>query len=88
MADYVYDKTPPPPALRRALDYKAWGVNLFQLPPGELVAINRAMNTYNALNAYRRAAGQNKTKEWTEQYPDAWNFVSLIIAERMNRPRI
>ena len=85
VADYVLDGEPPPPELRRAFDYKAWGVNLMQLPAGELRTINRAMNAYSTLNSYRKAGAKGQAKEWTENNPDDWEFVSAIIADRMKR---
>lgn len=85
VADYVLDDTEPPPHLRRAFDYKAWGVDIFKLPPGELRAINQAMNAYNTLSSYRRAGAQGKTKEWTESNPEQWEIVSALLSERMVR---
>jgi hypothetical protein len=87
VADYVYENTPPPPELRRAFDYRAWGVDVFRLPPGELRAINQAMKTYNTLTSYRRAASKQQASEWTEQNPEDWDFVSRILADRMRRAR-
>lgn len=85
VADYVLDDAEPPPVLRRAFDYKAWGVNLLELPPGEVRAVNTAMNAYNTLSNYRRAGAQGKTKEWTESNPEQWEIVSALLADRMAR---
>jgi hypothetical protein len=87
VADYVFDNAPPPPELRRAFDYKAWGINLLQLPAGEIRTINRAMNAYSTLRDYRKAQARGKASEWTEQNPDDWQFVSAIIADRMTRAK-
>jgi len=85
VAAYVLDDTAPPPDLRRAFDYRAWGVDLYQLPPGEVRRINRAMNTYNTLTAYKRAGAKGETAEWSKNNPEAWEQVSAILAERMKR---
>lgn len=87
MAEHVLDGSPPPAPLRRAWSYQAWHVDVFRLPPGELPQVNAALNAYNALKSYRQAAKATKTKEWTEANPDAWEFVSSILAERMRRQR-
>ena len=87
VADYVLGDEPPPPELVRAFDYKTWGVNVLDLPPGEARIASQAWNTYENLAAYKRAAGQHKTSEWTASNPQAWEFVSGLIAERMRRNR-
>lgn len=87
MAAHVLDNEPPPDQLRRALDYRGWNVNVMELTPGELPRSNVALNAYNALTAYRRAAASGRSKEFTEQNPEAWEFVSSILADRMRRAR-
>lgn len=87
MADYVLGNEPPPPELIRAFDYEQWGVNIMELPPGEIRAASQSINAYKNLAAYKQAAGSNRTSEWTAQNPQAWEFVSAIIAERMKRKR-
>lgn len=87
VADYVLGDEPPPPELIRAFDYDTWGVDVLDLPPGEVRIASQAINTYKNLAAYKGAAGRNKTSEWTAQNPQAWDFVSGLIAERMKRRR-
>lgn len=82
VAAVIYDQAPPPPELVRAWDYKAWGVNVLDLPAGEAPKISRAFNTYSHLSAYRRAAGSIRSVKWTQENPDAWAFVSWVLAER------
>ena len=87
MAAHILDDAPSPPELRRAFDYKAWGVNVLDLPPGELRAISLAMYAYNALTGYENAARKQAAVAWTEANPEKWEFVSAIMAERMRRNR-
>lgn len=83
--DYVYSDGPPPPALVRAFDYKAWGVDVHDLPPGMVRAISNAWNVYSLLNEYRGAAGRGKTADWTIANPAKWEQVSALLADRMKR---
>ena len=87
MADYILGDDPPPPELVRAFDYKTWGVNVLDLPPGEVRRVSTAMNTYENIAAYKSAAGRHRSSEWTAQNPQAWEFVSRVIAERKARRR-
>lgn len=85
VADYVLGDEAPPPELIRAFDFKTWGVNILDLPPGEVRALSTAINSYENLAAYKRAAAQHKTSDWTRANPQAWEFVASIIAERRRR---
>lgn len=85
MADHILGDSPTPPDLIRALDYRAWGVDLFQLPPGEKQRMNTVMNAYNALTGYKRAGGN--TKGWAAANPDAWETASALLGEWMKRQR-
>lgn len=87
MAAHILDDEPSPPELRRAFDYKAWGVNVLELPAGELRSASMAMYAYNALTGYRAATKKNETVKWTEANPEKWEFVSAIQAERRRRKR-
>lgn len=84
MAAYVIDKDPPPPELVRAFDYKTWGVNVHEMPPGEVRAVTTAWNAYQHLNGYY-SAPPGRAVEWTKRNPQGWEFVSGIIAERKRR---
>jgi len=83
VADYVLGDDPPPPYLIRAFDYKQWGVNVLDLPPGEVRAVSQAINAYDNLAAYKRAAGHHRVRDWTLQNPQAWDFVSRLLAKRL-----
>ena len=84
VGDYVLDKQEPPPILRKALNYKEWGIgDVMQLPAGLLPKLNVALNYYHALEGYMSAAGQ--TAAWSNNNPRAWELVSYVIEERMNR---
>lgn len=87
MAAHILDEEPSPPELRRAFDYKAWGVNVLELPAGELRAVSMAMYAYNALTGYQKASKKFEATEWSKANPEKWEFVSAIQAERMKRKR-
>ena len=77
------DDEPPPPELVRAFDYQAWGVNVMELPPGELRSVSLARNLYHALNGWHHAKERSK---WQEQNAEAWQkVVSPVIAARIAR---
>lgn len=79
------DGEPPPELLRRAWTCKAWSVDVMRLPAGDLPAMNSALNAYNALDGYTKAGAKGEAGKWTEAHPDAYEFVSGVIAERMQR---
>jgi len=83
VAAYVFDNTPPPPELKRALNYKAWGVvDIMNLPAGLLSRMNIALSYHRALSGYRQANAQHKTVEFTKNNPKEWEMVSEILAKR------
>jgi len=83
---HIFDSTPPPPDLKRALNYKSWGIaDVMSLPAGMLPRINTALSYYNALMGYKSAG--NRTVEWTKTNPKAWEMVSWIIAQRKAQTR-
>lgn len=79
----MFDGHPPPPPLMRAWDYEHYGVDLMELPPGELPLIRTANNAYRALSSYKNASGN--TAKWAEQNPDTWAWVAEVLAERRTR---
>ena len=84
VGDCVMDKTQPPPMLSKALNYEKWGIpDIMQLPAGMLPQINVCLNYYHALQGYKSAAG--KTSAWSKSNPQAWEMVSYVLAERMER---
>lgn len=85
--DYVYGDGPPPPELVRAFDYKAWGVDVHDLPPGMIRSVSQAWNVYSLMSEYRGAAGRNKSADWTNAHPQKWEQVSRLLADRMKRRR-
>lgn len=83
VAAYVLDDEPPPPELRRALNYRAWGVaDVMNLPAGLLPKMNTALTYYNALSGYKSAAAQRKAADFAKNNPPAWDLVTRILSER------
>lgn len=78
VAFHVFDREPPPPALTRAWDYQEYGINLFELPAGELNEVRLAGNSFRALNSYKSAAGH--TTKWAQANPQAWEFTAHILS--------
>ena len=87
VGDYVFDGSPAPPELERAFDFKTWGVNVLDLPPGEVRAVTRAYNAYSHLSSYKSAAAAHRAADWTAQNAQSWEFVSAVLAARMERKR-
>ena len=87
MGDYIYQGDDPPPHLKRAFDYKAWGVNVFELQPGEVRAVSAAYNIWQAISGYRQAASAFKTSEWSQQNASAFEIVTEYLAERKKRKK-
>lgn len=81
VAAHVFDKQAAPPALARAWDYQAYGVNVLELPAGELQITRFANNAHRALSGYKHAAG--KTVAWSKANPDAWEFVAGVLEQRL-----
>lgn len=85
VGDFLFDGGSPPPILRKALNYERWGMgDVMNLPAGLLPQINAALNVHNAIKSYQSA---RKSTTWASDNPDAWNLVSYIISERMERNR-
>lgn len=85
VGDYLFDGGEPPPLLARALNYERWGVgDVRSLPAGLLPKVNICLNYYHAISSYQSAT---KTTEWARRNPKAWEFVSWIISQRMERKR-
>lgn len=84
---YVYDGAPPPPVLLRAFDYRTFGVNVLDLPAGEVRAVSAAYNIYSAISAYRGAAAKHKAAEWAAANPDAYRTVSEVLRLHFRRQR-
>lgn len=82
VAGHVFDKMPAPPALVRAWDYQAYGVNVLDLPAGELATVRLAHNAHRAMSGYKHAAG--KTVAWSKANPEAWAFVASVLETRLN----
>lgn len=83
VAAHVLDREPPPPELKRALNYRSWGVaDVMTLPAGLLPRMNTVLAYYQALAGYSRAAGQKNAAEWANANPDEWEIVTRIISER------
>jgi hypothetical protein len=83
VAAHVFDGAPPPPELKRALNYQSWGaVDVMMLPAGMLGKMNTALSIYRAISAYRQAAAQVKTVEFSKNNPREWEIASWVIAER------
>ena len=81
VAAHVFDETPPPQELIRALNYKSWGVvDIMSLPAGLLRKMNLCLSYYHALMGYIKAAKHNKTVEFTKNNPVEWDMVSRFIA--------
>ena len=87
MAQHVLDGEPPPEYLRRAWMYKAWHADVLRLPIGELEKMNSSLNAYNALDGWAKTKAEARI-EWQEKHPEAWAFVSGIVAERLKRKRV
>lgn len=85
MAAHCFDGDAAPPELRRAFDFKTWGVDLMNLPAGELDRANNALGAYNAINAYLNAKGN--TAQWAKDNRRAWEFVAEVIKKRKNEWR-
>ena len=84
VGDYVLDGQKPPPILIKALNYEKWGIgDIMQLPAGLLPKINTALSYYHALTGYMSATGS--TAAWTKRYPQAWDAVSWVLEQRMER---
>lgn len=83
VAGYVFDKHPAPPELLRAWDYQAYGVNVLELPAGELPHVKLANNSYRAMAGYKHA-GAGKTVAWSRANPDEWAFVASVLEVRLN----
>lgn len=82
VADYVLDDEPPPPELKRALNYQSWGVaDVMKLPAGLLPRMNTVLAYYNALQQYKRAP-RMESVEWSEKNPDAWDLVTRALGWR------
>lgn len=85
VGDYLFDGGSPPPLLRKALNCDKWGIgDIDKLPAGLLQKINIALNTHNAIRGYQSA---RKATTWTKDNPQAWELVSYVIKERMERKR-
>jgi len=85
VGDYLFDGGEPPPILLKALNYERWGIgDIMQLPAGLLPRINLALNHYHAINGYLSAT---KVTQWTNANPQAWDIVSWVISQRMERKR-
>lgn len=83
VAAFVLDKTPPPPELSRALNYRAWGVvDIMNLPAGLLRKMNLSLRYYQALEGYQSAAKSHSSVEWSKKNPQDWEVVSWVLAER------
>ncbi len=80
MAAHILDGYPPPHELAKAMDYRAWGVDLAHLPAGELPTLNAAYNTHQSVSGWKRGGG-----DWIKANPQGWEFVSAVIADRMQR---
>ena len=65
--------------------YKAWHADVLRLPIGELEKMNSSLNAYNALDGWATAKDRG---EWQDKHPEAWTFVSGIVAERLKRKRV
>ena len=83
VAAHVFDGNPPPPELKRALNYQSWGaVDIMNLPAGLLGKMNIALSYYRAISAYKQANAQHKTVDFTKNNPRDWEMVSWVITER------
>lgn len=87
VGDFAYSEGQPPTDLIRAFDYKAYGVNVLDLPPGEVRRVTAAFNLYQSIKGYRNAAAKNKTAEWSKQNPDAYDTFTRYWSERIERKR-
>ena len=85
VGDAVFDDAPLPPLLITALNYERWGVNVRELPAGLMQRMTAVLNVYHAVAAYRHAAG--RSAQWARANPDAWEIVSAILRERMERKK-
>lgn len=85
VGDYVYGEAPPPPYLKRAFDYKQFGVNVFEMAPGESNTVNSAYNIWKSINGYRAAASQHKTSDWSKRNERAFDITSRYLAKRVGR---
>ena len=84
VGDYVLDDSPPPPMLKKALNYEKWGIgDLMQLPAGMLPRINTALSYYYAISGYTNAAG--RTVAWKRSNSRAWELVSYLLELRLER---
>lgn len=81
VAAHVFDKEAAPPWLSRAWDYQAYGVNVLDLPAGELQAVRLASNAHKAMIGYKHNAG--KTVPWSKANPEAWAFVASVLEARL-----
>jgi hypothetical protein len=85
VGDYLFDGEQPPPILLKALNYERWGIgDIMQLPAGLLSRINISLNYYHAISGYLSA---KKVTQWTSNNPEAWDIVSWVINQRMERKR-
>lgn len=82
VAGHVFDRQPAPPWLSRAWDYQTYGVNVLDLPAGELQALRLASNAHRAMSGYKHSAG--KTVQWSKANPEAWEFVATVLEQRLN----
>jgi hypothetical protein len=83
VGDYLFDEQEPPPLLSKALNFERWGISdIRSLPAGLLPRMNMLLNYYHAIRSYQSA---RKTSEWTKNNPQAWDMVSWVIGQRMER---
>lgn len=87
MAEYVLDDAPPPPELRQALALRDWGVDVLSAPAWIMATATPALNTYNALSAFKSAGAQGQAARWGQENPETLEFVSGILRDRMDRRR-
>jgi hypothetical protein len=86
VAGHVFDGEPAPPWLARAWDYQTFGINVLDLPAGELQACRLAQNAHRAMSGYKHAAG--KTVPWSKANPEAWAFVASVLEERLRLRKV
>lgn len=83
VAAYVLDGDPAPPLLLTAFDVRTYHTDYLALPAGVFRGLKEAYNAYYAIQGYKNAVG--KTAQWTQQHPDAWEFVSQVLKARMEK---
>ena len=81
------DGQPPPIELNQALIMKTWGVDAMETPAWIMAAATPALNAYHTLMAYKQAGANGKAAKWGQDNPQALDFVSAVIRDRMDRRR-